>query len=122
MRTFISESCFSKAMALLPNESSFSISSHVMWGLSKEDLIDPVGWAMGSPEELKKFSANIKGSNPGIMLGPSALGVDLLLWAFGNGHIHTEEFLNPAVTFDSQIDMEITEEFMALASTLSQTE
>ena len=57
------------------------IINHICHGLDADGLIDT--WAWGDQKHLKKMASNITGT--GIICTPTALGAELLLWAFGYG-------------------------------------
>lgn len=58
------------------------ILSHIFHGLSTDGLIEG-RWQFGNRESLRNFTSNAPGD--GIICAPSALGAELLLWAFGHG-------------------------------------
>ncbi len=64
---------------------------HVMNGLSREELIG-LDWSMGSPKHIKK-SENIEPDTPGIVFRPSAVGLELYLWAHGLSTVPITDFL-----------------------------
>jgi hypothetical protein len=68
--------------------------NHVFFGLNKEDLIETFGY--GNAESLKKREG--RDINPpdegGIWLTPSALGVELFLWAHGQGNLPISALLH----------------------------
>jgi hypothetical protein len=80
------------AMDLQPNEQQHALILHVMNGLSREDLIDGRWCAGGGPERIKEL-ASIQVESDGIVFIPSAVGVELYLWAHGLGKVPASEFL-----------------------------
>lgn len=58
------------------------ILNHISNGLSADGLIQD-GWGFGSLEELRTLCDNVPGD--GIVSAPPLQGVELFLWAFGNG-------------------------------------
>ena len=65
---------------------------HVFFGLDSESLIDTT-WQYGPEESIKKMFANATGG--GIVCGPSALGAELFLWAFGHSDKPLEFIFEP---------------------------
>ena len=72
------------------------ILTHIFHGLGTDGLIADM-WQFGNQELLRNFvrKGNVPGS--GIVCTPSALGVELLLWAFGYG--------------DQELDFSLTGDF-----------
>lgn len=103
IRIFISQIEFDAAMEFSEKESSPQILSHVMWGLSREKLID--SFTMGSTGQLRKLwkDADI----PGIIFLPSAFGVELFCWAHGRSDVPTNNFLSADVQFPLKIKISI---------------
>ena len=71
------------------------ILSHIFHGLYADGLIED--WMLGDQESLKKMFSNAPSS--GLTCTPSALGAELLLWAFGHG--------------DKQLDFLLADDFSA---------
>lgn len=57
------------------------ILNHIFFGLASDDLIDNTTWQYGPQEAMKQFYS--EAHEGGIVCGPSALGAELYLWAFG---------------------------------------
>jgi hypothetical protein len=75
-----------------------SVFTHVMFGLSRETLIEP-SFRFSSPEVLRDY---FRGADShGILFSPSVLGVELFLWAHGHGDREINEILNPALQLTS---------------------
>ncbi len=74
------------------------ILTHIFHGLSTDGLIE-IGWAYGNQEILKTHGDNVPGD--GIVCTPSALGVELFLWAFGYG----DKELNFLLRNDSSLEI-----------------
>ena len=68
--------------------------SHIFHGLSADGLIEG-GWQYGNQESLVAFVRNGGVPGDGIVCAPSALGVELLLWAFGHGDQDLDFALTP---------------------------
>jgi hypothetical protein len=104
LRVFVPYSVFVNPMALETGEDLSAIVSHVMFGLSKEDLIAP-HFAFGGTEHLKPLAPGAE--IPGCVVGPSALDVELFFWAHGLGRVSLIEFLKPATPIESLAEVRI---------------
>ncbi len=62
--------------------------AHVIWGLSKENLI--FHFSYGNVEHIQKQFKQAK--EPGILLSPTKIGTELFMWAYGHGQIDTNDF------------------------------
>jgi hypothetical protein len=100
LSTFIPFTAYVPAMEFDGRENVPAILSHVMFGLSREALIAEQ-FMYGTKEVLHYALAN----GPGIVFAPSALGVELFLWAHGRNDLLTEDILNPAVELTSSVDI-----------------
>jgi hypothetical protein len=100
LELFIPIASFALAMELTEAEDLSTILSHVFWGLSAEGLIENV-FNFGGEEYIKKYTPVATGS--GMTVRPSALGVELFLWAHGLGHLQVAQFLNSDVTFSTDV-------------------
>jgi hypothetical protein len=93
-RLFIPMESYFIALELAPNEPAHVILSHVMFGLVREGLLDN-DFEFGGADHVKtKFPA---ADRPGLILAPSALGVELYLWALGRGELGTNSILDSAL-------------------------
>ena len=93
MQLFIPFQGYAVAMDFTQQEwDNPQILNHIFHGLSTDGLIEG-GWAFGNQEELSAFRDNVPGN--GIVCTPSALGVELLLWAFGHGDQELDFALTP---------------------------
>lgn len=72
--------------------------SHIFHGLSSDGLIED-RWQYGSQQSLAAFVTDGSVAGDGIVCTPSALGVELLLWAFGHG--------------DKELDFALTPDFLS---------
>ena len=68
--------------------------SHIFHGLSADGLIED-SWQYGNQKSLAAFVRNGIIPGDGIVCTPSALGVELLLWAFGHGDKELDFALTP---------------------------
>lgn len=101
LTTFIPVTAYIVAMEFGKSENVPAIISHVMFGLSREALIEGQ-FMFGGAELSKKYPV---ASGPGIVFAPSALGVELFLWAHGQGDLQTNSILNPAVHLTSDVQI-----------------
>jgi hypothetical protein len=98
LRTYVPFSSYVLAMEFTPKEDVAVILNHVMFGLAKEDLIDQ-SFQFGPKDHMaKQFGETV---DAGIVFAPSALGVELFLWAYGRGDLNIAKFLDPEITFVS---------------------
>lgn len=95
MSVFIPLRVYQKAMAFTPEEDPRTILSHVLFGLSKHDLIHSE-FTSGETEYLQKLIPQI--SESGIMLAPTLPGAELFLWAVGLSGASGREILNVDIT------------------------
>jgi hypothetical protein len=100
MEIFIPYHSYVTALEFVPKEDASQILAHTMFGLSRLDLIsDDCRW--GSAEHIK---AEWAGANEqGILVAPSALGVELFHWAHGLGNTSINRFLDEALEFRSEV-------------------
>jgi len=83
---------YATAMDFQPDEDPNVLLQHIMNGIAREELIDKT-WNMGSTEHLKK-SENLKVDSSGIVFRPSAVGLELYLWAHGVSSVAISDFLS----------------------------
>ena len=94
MRVFIPLDLYSKCMN--SDESLDNKMSHILFGLSRLDLIDQV-FTYGDKESLsKKYPST---SSAGILLAPSAFGAELYLWVHGYSNRAVNEFFDGGIKF-----------------------
>lgn len=80
------------------------IFDHIMFGLAKEELIGP-DLAYGSVDTIRTlFRA---APSEGVIIKPSALGVELFLWGHGRSDLKMNEFLNIKNRFDVSQEVSI---------------
>ena len=97
MQLFVPIQDYVTAMEFTQKEwNNRQILSHIFHGLHADGLIGN-DWGFGNPESLKNIFSNAP--SDGIVCIPSALGAELLLWAFGHG--------------DKQLDFLLTDDFSA---------
>ncbi len=91
LKIFIPFASYLPAMDYQPEEKPNVLIPHVMNGLCREELIGQ-GWSSGSPGHLKKLE-NVEPESNGIVFRPSAVGLELYLWAHGLSTISVADFL-----------------------------
>jgi len=91
MMIFVPRATFFEAMEFSDREDINVLTSHVMFGLRKEELIG-VHFAYGAVDNIQRYW--VDADCPGLILEPSTLGVELFLWAYGVGNLPVEEYLN----------------------------
>lgn len=97
--TFMSSMDFSAA----EHQQITGIFNHALFGLNKEGLIDM--FLYGDQENLKKQIGRgaIPPDGGAIWVGPSALGVELFLWAHGKGNLAASQMLTTGFDFPDGI-------------------
>ncbi|MBO8129619.1 MAG: hypothetical protein H0Z39_10590 [Peptococcaceae bacterium] len=103
MRVYIPISTYIVAMEFGEKENVNLITEHVIYGLRKEQLLGHM-FAIGSKESLPKYFGETM--EPGLIIEPSGLGVELYLWAHGNSDLPMKSFLDPNNRF--QIENTVT--------------
>jgi hypothetical protein len=83
MQVFLPFSGYTPAMDFNESEQQqlSQLLNHIFFGLAAEDLINDSFWQYGPKDNIKKVYAEAQ--DGGIVCGPSALGAELFLWAFG---------------------------------------
>ena len=83
MQLFMPFRGYIKAMEFTQQElNNPQISDHIFFGHAADGLIESA-WRYGPQESLKEMFSGVPSS--GLICTPSALGAELLLWAFGHG-------------------------------------
>ncbi len=105
MRIFIPFSTFIEALDFTAEELKgfVGLSSHAIWGLNKEDLIEH--FQFGPVEHMRTHFEGVSG--PGILMCPTILGVELFMWAYGYGQLTMNDFFLSDVTFDDDQNIPI---------------
>lgn len=115
LRVFISFDEYIEAMDFTEEENNIvnNLIGHSIHGLVKEDLMG-INYAAGKIEHIKPEFPSAE--SPGIIFQPSALGVELFLWAYGKGQSDLTEFLNKENTFplDSNMKFNIAPKIVSL--------
>ena len=100
MQLFMSVHDYFSAMEFTPQEwNGEQILDHIFHGLAADGLVDS-NWRFGPQEDVKKAFSGAPSA--GIICFPTALGAELLLWAFGHGDKH----LNFLLTDDFSPEIE----------------
>jgi hypothetical protein len=102
MAIYISFPPLINAMELGGDEPFNPILSHVLFGMSRESLIEDTS-QYGTEASLKEEWPDAP--NAGALFTPSALGIELFMWAHGLGHVEISDYLNPDVSFESDIEL-----------------
>jgi len=97
MEVCIPWTVYNKAMDFSKNENTSTIISHVMFGLSKENLIENY-LQYGTKEFLKKRGMQVDDFS--IFLKPSILGIELFLWAYGRSDLNNKNFFDDDKKFN----------------------
>jgi hypothetical protein len=122
MRVYIPFDVYISAMDFSEGEDIWILTSHIVNGLHKEQLIDQYfrfGGVEGIQDEFEN-SREAYGKDQterdiyldafkqgGVVFQPSSLGVELFLWAYGKADLPIEDFLNPENEFPLYSDVAI---------------
>ena len=101
LTTFVPAEAYVLAMEFDKSESVGGILNHVMFGLVREALIEDQ-FSFGPKASLKGYPV---ADSDGIVFVPSALGVELFMWAHGMADQPLDNILNPAVEFTSNVKL-----------------
>lgn len=101
---FIPFSDFAAAMALEKEEALGDIGGHICFGLAREELIDGQ-FSFGTQDHVKKLAPTAEAD--GLVIAPSALGVELFLWANGLGNVNPAYFLDSGIVIETLPDVVI---------------
>jgi hypothetical protein len=99
-RLFVPFVSYVLALEFAAGEDASLIVSHVMFGLARENLIDN-NFEFGSVDHIKKSFKDA--ADGGLIFAPSALGIELFLWAHGRGDLHLSAILDPAIDLSSKV-------------------
>jgi hypothetical protein len=105
LRTFIPQLAYASAMEFGEKEDPNTILPHVLFGLSREKLIED-DFSFGSPEHNKRLYSGV--DVWGVLFSPSALGIELFLWAHGRGDLNATMFLAPTLQLSSDVEITTT--------------
>lgn len=108
MELFIPYTTYNSAMDFTLDEHTQNIMKHSIWGLSKENLIENF-FRYGPADFIQKTYKQAK--EPGIILQPTNLGVELFMWAYGHGQRQNNDFFLPEIQFNNDQNIEIHESF-----------
>lgn len=118
LTTYVPFESYLAAMEFSTKEDESVILNHVMFGLAKEDLIEQ-SFQFGPAEHMRKQYGDQVGA--GRVFAPSALGVELFLWAYGRGDLNIAKFLEPNIKFISNTKIHTSPGFRALKKKLEET-
>jgi hypothetical protein len=105
LRTFVPVEAYATAMEVSGHENLDTILTHVMFGLAREMLIE-ADFVFGARDGLKQHFPNAP--QQGIVFSPSALGVQLFLWAHGKGDLQLNDLLTAGIQFTSNVTLKTT--------------
>lgn len=97
-RLFVPFRVYFSAMDFQDGEIWQVLVAHVMNGLDRERLITKT-WATGHADVLKQVFPGIEPGSEGIIFVPSAVGIELYLWAHGRSSLTLDQFLTFEVDF-----------------------
>jgi len=100
LEVFIPHSAYVTAMEFSYKENPSVVLHHVMFGLIRERLIED-HFQFGPAEHIKQHYSGAEES--GLLFSPSALGVELFLWAHGRGDLVLNQILDPAAPLQSSV-------------------
>lgn len=103
---YIPAECYVRAMDFSPDEDVNIILPHVIVGLAREGLIEDT-FSYGAKEHLAGIYSSA--TSDGLILTPSAMGIELFLWAHGQGNVSFQHFLDANVVLEADVDMVFVE-------------
>ena len=114
MATFISVSEYYRSMAFKEvGEYELAVCSHSFVGLEGNNLVSSI--RTNDPTMSTKILELCVVDEDGIIFKPSRLGMELYLWATGNGNVGLQEFLNPEIKFFIPEGIEIPTNALSIA-------
>lgn len=106
MQMFVPVSAFHSGMEIAAAEDLSIILSHSIVGLVSESLID-AQYQFGGADFIKT-NGFPEADQPGLLVQPSVLGVELFHWAHGMGDLASAAFLKTEVVFVSDVTVAVT--------------
>lgn len=99
METYVPANIFVSGMEFNAEEGKQVdvLMNHIMIGLRKEHLIED-NWLCGPKGSMSQYFKDAK--EGGAIFQPSALGVELFLWAHGRSDLLIQQFLDPTNEFE----------------------
>jgi hypothetical protein len=94
-QTFLPMRDYIAAMQPEPGEPKGAFAAHVFFGLHRETLIGP-NFRFGADEHIKTLFPAVE--NGGLLFEPSALGIELFLWATGNSSLEINAICREMIT------------------------
>ncbi len=108
LQIYIPFRSYISGMEFSPEEDADAILPHVLFGLADEGLIDKHSFHAGSLDGIRKrFSEATEG---GLVVTPTARGVELFHWAHGLGHVPLQHFLAIEVTYEADCGIRVAAE------------
>jgi hypothetical protein len=115
-RIYLPISTYAAAMDYEETEHGYGATSHALYALSREQLIDD-NFCLGSLQLMREEAP--QAWEEGIIFAPSIPGVELYLWAHGKAKFDqwSRALLDPQEDFASELDFHLEQDF-ALVSAL----
>ena len=109
MSIYIPLSSFFQTMDFSPEEyvKWETLEQHAIWGIYNAGLINNISY--GSLEYIKTTYPDAHES--GLVIGPTQLGGELFLWAYGHGQLPVNAIFDPSVSFNQITDIKIGPSF-----------
>lgn len=110
MRIYLPITSWLDSMDMEPKEkdSLHQIFQHCIWGLNRQNLID--NFQYGNPEDMKYKKAHLYG----VEFTPSPLGVEVFLWAYGQGNMEFNDFFLDSSKFKIIEGLKIGQSFKSI--------
>jgi hypothetical protein len=102
MLIFIPMESFEESMNFDEYENGRILRTHIINGLAREGLIGD-SFAYGDPSETRYLYK--RAVSPGVVIGPSPLGVELFYWAHGKCDLPVSRFCNSDIQFPTLRDI-----------------
>jgi hypothetical protein len=104
LKTYVPFGAFVTGMEFSAKENVSVILNHVMFGLLRESLVEE-NFRFGPVDHIRAEFAHAQ--DGGILFSPSALGVELFLWAHGRGDLHPNAILDPSIQLRSETQISV---------------
>lgn len=118
MAIYIPFRVYTHALDLPDGPASQDLAAHSLLALVKHELVDH-RFTMGPQEVMFRHCPGAK--EPGLFVIPSFFGAELFLWAHGHSDKRIDQFLDPTVVCESEVNMEIIEGSLPARDTVSPT-
>ena len=113
LELFVSMETYYHAMDFTEEENKnwTNLLAHSVWGLNKEDLL--THFRYGNQEFIKKQFD--QATEAGILFQPTKLGVELFMWAYGQGQLESNHFFDKQIVFTNEQEIKIGKSFSTKA-------